>query len=114
MIVKEPEDSGGPPVWRIDDTFSKLLDNDINFSNPQPGVYCLSNLGFKVSNVVASAGPFGSTTPFFVAAEASQGGLRPVNNACPANTGAVIYAVRTDGTVNDPPDTSDTIYFTLN
>jgi hypothetical protein len=115
VLLFEPPDGGVTPEWRIDDTFSKALDNDINFVSPQPGVYCLRNLGFTVSNVVATPGPFGSNGAFLVQAEASQGGLRSVSNLCPTHTGAVIYVTDPTGkTLEDPPDPTDSVYFTLN
>ncbi len=115
VILYEPPDGGTTPQWRIDDTFSKQLDNDINFVRAAAGVYCLRNLGYTVSNVVATPGPFGTNGSFLVEAEASQGGLRAVSPLCPADTGAVIYVTDPTGkTLEDPPDSTDTIYFELN
>jgi hypothetical protein len=113
-IVYEPPDEGGPAVWRIDDELSKQLDNDINFSHPAAGVFCLSNLGITVANVVATPGRFGSSGPFEVQADAPRPG-HSFNAACPAHTGAAIYTSDpSTNSLEDPPDPSDTIYFTIN
>ena len=113
-ILYESPDEGGPPVWRIDDELSKQLDNDVNFSHPAAGVFCLYNLGLTVANVVATPGRFGAGGPFDVQADAPRN-LHSFNADCPAHTAAAIYT--SDPVTNaleDPPDTSDTIYFTIN
>jgi hypothetical protein len=116
-IVYEKPDSGGNPVWRIDDRLSKKLDNDINFGDsgyiPGSGVFCFHQLGFTVSSVVATPGPFAGGTPFLVQA-AVPTALQPSVQGCPSGTGAAIYVTDTTGKPIDPPDTSDTIYFEFN
>jgi hypothetical protein len=115
-IVFEPPDEGGPAVWRIDDALSKKLDNDVNLGgavgHTQPGVFCFHDLAFTVSNVVASPGPFVGT-PFLVQARAARPG-QTIGAPCPQNTTVAIYVTNITGTLEDPPDTSDTIYFALN
>jgi hypothetical protein len=113
-ILYEPPDEGGPPEWRIDDELSKQLDNDVNFSHPAAGVFCMYNLGLTVANVVATPGRFGAAGPFDVQADAPRDG-HSFNASCPAHTAAAIYTSDpATGALEDPPDTSDTIYFTIN
>jgi hypothetical protein len=114
MILKEPSDSdpNGPAVWRIDDVSSKKLDNDVNFTRAAAGIYCIHDLTFTVTNVVATPGPFGINGPFLVQAQVSP----PAGSPCAAvgNTAVAIYTTDMSGAPTDPPDATDTIYFALN
>jgi hypothetical protein len=114
VIVFEPPDEGGPAVWRIDDSLSKGLDNDVNFTKPAgtKGVFCLHNLSFAANNAVATPGPFGSA-PFFVQVDVARPG-HAVDASCPAGSTAAIYVTDSSGTSIDPPTSTDTIYFELN
>jgi hypothetical protein len=115
-IVFEPPDGGGPAVWRIDDTLSKKLDNDVNLGDtgrPDPGVFCFHDLPFTVSNVVASPGPYGGGTPFLVQAETARPG-QTIGAPCPPNTTVAIDVTNTAGVLENPPDGSDKISFELN
>ena len=114
-ILYEPPDAGGPPEWRIDDTLSKKLDNDVNFAHPAPGVFCIHDLPsyITVMNAVATPGAFGPSGPFLTQVDVPRTG-HSVNSSCPANTAAAIYVTKPDGTaLEDPPGASDTIYFEL-
>jgi hypothetical protein len=114
VIVFEPPDEGGQAVWRIDDSLSKGLDNDVNFTWPAGthGVFCLHDLSFTVKNAVATPGPFGSA-PFFVQVDVARPG-HAVDASCPAGSAAAIYVTDSTGAREDPPDPTDTIYFELN
>jgi hypothetical protein len=115
-IVNEPPDSGGAPVWRIDDVLSKRLDNDVNFSHPTQGVFCFHDLPFAVANVIATPGPFGSNKPFLVQAAAARPG-QTIGAPCPLNTTVAVYTTDTNSTsttLHDPPDDSDTISVEMN
>lgn len=125
VIVKEPTDDNptGPAVWRIDDSLSggtKPLDNDVNLGDtghPNPGVFCFHDLPFKIGNAVATPGPFGSGGPFGVEVDVARTGhsLDGGVNGCPPNTAAAIFVWnRTEGKLDDPPSSTDTIYFELN
>jgi hypothetical protein len=106
-------DGGGPDQWLIDDDFSKRLDGTANFSlGSSPGVYCFHNLGFTVTNVVATPGPLGASGPFL--AEGASSVVNPSLPGCPSGTQAAVYATNMSGSLADPPDHSDTIYFTFN
>jgi hypothetical protein len=116
VILFKPPDEGGPPVWRIDDSLSKRLDNDVNLGaagHPVAGVFCFHDLPFTVANVSATPGAFGSSGPFLVQVDAPHPG-HSVNPNCPPTTGAAVYVTDPTGTLEDPKDTSDTIYFTFN
>jgi hypothetical protein len=114
VILYEENDEGTATEWRIDDTLSKHLDNDVNFSHPGSGVFCLHGLPFTVGNIVATPGPFAAGTPFDVQVDMARPGhsLDGVGN-CPANTGAIVYTTDSSGKLADP-NTSDTIFFELN
>jgi hypothetical protein len=106
-------DGGGPDQWLIDDDDSKRLDGTANFSlGSSPGVYCFHNLGFPVTNVVATPGPFGPSGPFL--AQGTSAVVSPSLPGCPSGTQAVVYATDMSGALADPPDHSDTINFTFN
>ncbi len=114
IILKAPPDEGGPAEWRIDDSLSHRLDNDVNFAHPKAGVYCLHDLAFAVANAVATPGRFGPKGPFEVQVDTTHPG-HSVDASCPTNTAAAIYV--SDPATNqleDPPDDSDTIYFMFN
>lgn len=117
VILNAPPDEGGAPHWRLNDTLSKKLDDDVNLGDsghPAPGVFCFHDLPFTVTNIVATAGRFGVHGPFSVQVDAPRPG-HSFDASCPAKTGAAVYV--SDPATNqleDPPDTSDVIYFTLN
>ncbi len=117
VILKESPDEGGPPEWRIDDVLSKKLDNDVNLGSaghPVPGVFCFHDLTFTVANVVATPGRFGTHGPFSVQVDGPRNG-HAFDPNCPAGTGAAVYI--SDPATNileDPPDSTDTIYFEFN
>jgi hypothetical protein len=115
-ILSEPPDEGGQAVWRIDDVLSKKLDNDVNLGDaghPAPGVFCFHDLTFTVQNVVATPGRFGAHGPFSVQVDAPRKN-HSFNASCPADTGAAVYISDPNGALEDPPDSTDTIYFELN
>jgi hypothetical protein len=112
-------DEGTQTEWRIEDTLSKKLDNDVNFTKPNgtQGVFCLYNLPFTVGNLVATPGPLGpSGTPYPFNVEVDM--ARPGHsldgvNGCPADTGAIIYTTDAAGALHDP-DLSESVFFELN
>jgi hypothetical protein len=113
VILYEPPDGGGPPAWRIDDNLSKKLDNDVNFTRAAAGVYCLHKLPFTVGNIVATPGPLGANQPFDVEVDTA----RPNHalSGCTSDDVAAVYVTDpATGTLEDPPDKSDTIFFELN
>jgi hypothetical protein len=115
-LIYEQPDGGGPVTWRVDDGLSKGLDNDANLGDaghPVAGVFCFHGLPFAVLNVIATPGAFGSSGPFLVQGDTPHAG-HSVNSNCPPNTGAAIYITDMSGKLTDPPDPSDTIYFTFN
>lgn len=112
VIVNSPPD--GPSPWGTDDAYSKGIDNSANFIREAAGVYCVYGLPFSVMNAVATPGPFGSMGAFLVQTDVPRFG-HPVDSKCPTNTDAVIHVTTPDGkTLEDPPDSNDTIFFALN
>jgi Collagen triple helix repeat (20 copies) len=113
-ILYKPPDEGGSPVWRIDDSLSKHLDNDVNFRHPSAGVFCLRGLGYTVNNLVATPGPFGPNGPFWVQVDTAHAGVPPGCSAYPDTAAAIYVTDPTTKSLADPPDITDTIYFELN
>jgi Collagen triple helix repeat (20 copies) len=117
VILHEPPDEGGPATWRIDDVLSKKLDNDVNLGDsghPAPGVFCFHDLTYSVSNLVATPGRFGQHGAFVVQVDMPYQG-HTVNASCPAATAAAVYVSDpATNSLEDPPDTTDTIFFEFN
>ena len=107
-------DGGGPDQWLIDDDFSKRLDGTANFSLgeltrrvllPQPGLH-------RHQYVVAT--PRDRSGDWPVPGPGSELGRKPVSPGMPVGTRQAVYATNMSGSLADPPDHSDTIYFTFN
>jgi hypothetical protein len=113
VIVYSPPD--GPSPWGTDDAYSKNIDNSANFIRKAAGVYCVYGLPFNVMNAVATPGPFGGKGAFLVQTDVPRFG-HAVDARCPTNTtNAIIYVTDPTGmTLEDPPDSTDTIFFSLN
>jgi hypothetical protein len=102
--------------WFAPDEDGHSVDNQINFSNPSPGVFCFSNLLPEVHNVVVSMAP--SSSAYLL--EGRVGSIdHPIGSPCTAVGGAQHNAVvevhdPSNPAVLKPPDHADRFVVVFN
>ncbi len=98
--------------WFAPDDDALGVDNQVNFSHPDDGVFCFRGLSFHTHNAVANIGPTGDASPtsrYTVEVHVGSDEFPVSSTDCPIQSGApdqnvVLYVRDSAGALTDPTD----------